>query len=218
MGGQTNKTIENLALKLGDYRSLDPTERHFFLLWAITRAVGILGGKRPILVGGGAVEFYTGMRFATWDLDLITPSEELTKEALKELGFQESEEDNLYVNRNIGALVHLHGERLWSNETTVEVIYRKVPLLLVAPEDCIVERLTAYRRYGSSLDFLNAFLIAYHNADRLDVAHLQERIGALDLWEYYRPIQHISRGLICHFTGVDEAASELIHFLKREPN
>ena len=214
---QVDKAIEVLASKMAEYKKLDPSERHIFLFWILTQAITLLGADRPILVGGGAVEFYTGVRFATGDLDIVAPDVDSCAQVLASLGFQRPESSRHFVSRSLGALVDVHGARLVPSETTVDLVYRKVPLQLVGPEDCIAERLASYRRHGSSLDLLNAFLIAYHNKERLDIDHLQTRIGTLDLWEQYRAIQDISRELVCHHSGVDEAASELIHFMKKGP-
>jgi hypothetical protein len=212
-----DKALEHLAEKLAEYKKLEPSERHIFLLWILTQAVTILGADRPILVGGGAVEFYTGVRFATGDLDIVAPDAGICAQALLSLGFQKPESDRHYVSRTLGALVDVHGVQLVPTETTIDLVYRKVPLQVVGPEDCIAERLASYRRHGSSLDLLNAFLIAYHNKERLDLDHLQDRIGTLDLWEQYSAIQDISRELVCHDTGADTAASELIHLMKQGP-
>ena len=213
-----DKALENLAGKLEEFRALEATpERHVFLLWLITRGMTLLGVERPILVGGGAVEFYTNVKFATGDLDIVASDEEACINVLKVLGFERPENSKHFVNRSIAALVEIHPGDLARKEEPVELVYRKVPLLLISPEDCITKRLAHYRRHGSSLDLLNAFLVSHHHQGRLDFERIQERIGALDLWEYYSVIQDISRRLICDQAGVDEAAGELIQFMKAGP-
>jgi hypothetical protein len=218
MTTSTDKAILNLAKHLEEFRGVETTpERHIFLLWLITRGMTLLGAERPILVGGGAVEFYTGVRFATGDLDLVVLHADCCIEVLETLGFEKAGESNHWVNRNVAALVEIHRGHLAGKEEPIEVVYRKVPLLVVSPEDCIAERLASFRRHGSSLDLLSAFLVAYHHHSRLDQHRLQERIGAMDLWEDYSIIQDISRKLICDHGGVDEAAGDLIHFMKEGP-
>jgi len=216
MTTQTDKALHNLAARLPEFRRHEATpERHIFLLWMITRGVSILGGERPILVGGGAVEFYTGIRFATGDLDLIAPDRRACEETLDALGFERPEGSRHHVNRAMSALVEIHSTTLFKNEEPVELVYRKIPLMILSPEDSIAKRLESYRKHGSSLDLLNAFLIAYHQKDRIDVDRLAERINEAKLWDYYRPIQDIGRSLVCSQIGVDEAAAALIHFMKR---
>jgi hypothetical protein len=46
------------------------------------------GEPLPVLVGGGAVELYTGSAVASGDFDLVTPREQPLVAALVELGFQ----------------------------------------------------------------------------------------------------------------------------------
>lgn len=218
MTTSTDKALMSLSSKLDEYRQLDSIERQVFLFWIITQGITLLGAERPVMVGGGVVELYTGVRFATGDLDVVCPDESACDQVLKSIGFELIPRGNHYVNRDIGALVDIHGSKLFINEQTIELVYRKVPLLIVSPEDCIAERLASYRRHNSTLDLLNALLIAHHNKDRLDIEHLQTRIGSLDLWEYYRVIQEISRELVLHESGADVAAGYLIHFIKEGPS
>jgi hypothetical protein len=210
-----DKALEHLAAKLPEFKQLDLTERHMFLLWAITQGTNLIGVDRPILVGGGAIEFYTGVRFSTGDLDLVVEDKVACEKVLESLGFIKASESKYYVNRELGSLVDLHGARLGRNEETVDVTYRKVPLSVVSPEDCIAERLAGYRKHESTLDLLSAFFVLHHNHNLLDHERLQERIGSLDVWEQYRLIQAVSRHLVLHHTGVDEAAGELIQFIKK---
>lgn len=45
------------------------------------------GFSRPVLVGGGAVEFYTGSAIMTGDIDVTTPVQPELEEELQKLGF-----------------------------------------------------------------------------------------------------------------------------------
>lgn len=214
----TAKALGSLAKQVQEYRDLEATpERHTFLLWLITRGVTALGAGRPILVGGGAVEFYTCVRFATGDLDIVAPDSEACKTVLGSLGFEQPPKSRHLVNKGIAALVEIHGTELFKGEQPVELIYRKVPLLIASPEDCVAERLASYRRHGSSLDLLNAFLILYHHRDRIDAEHIQARVSALDLWDHFSAIQCIGRDLVLNMCGTDEAAAGLIRLMKRGP-
>ncbi|MCK4719371.1 hypothetical protein KAU08_01855 [bacterium] len=212
----TDKTIEKLRQKITDYPMMEPTpERHIFLLSIITRATTLMGGDRPVLVGGGAVEFYACVRFATGDLDIIAPDTEITGKALDLLGFELPEGSKHYMNRSISALVEIHSDVLHANEEPIELVYNKVPLLVVSPEDCIAKRLKSYKRHSSTLDILNAFLISFHQRDRIDETRIAKRIGDEDLWDFYRPVQDISRALVINDIGTDEAAAALIQFMKK---
>lgn len=213
---KTDRAIDKIQQKLADYPDMEPTpERHIFLLYLITTAITLMGGDRPIMVGGGAIEFYTGIRFATGDLDLIAPDHDITVEALERLGFERPEGKKHFVNRSVAALVDVHSSELQPDEEPIELIYHKVPLLVVSPEDCLTQRLISYKRHKSTLDIINSFLISYHQRDRIDEARLAERINSVDLWHIYRPVQDIGRALVINDIGTDEAAAALIRFLKK---
>jgi hypothetical protein len=46
------------------------------------------GAPRPVIVGGGAVELYTGGAITSGDFDLVGVREEIVGEALVEVGFR----------------------------------------------------------------------------------------------------------------------------------
>src|SRR5882724_9171336 len=46
------------------------------------------GYERPVLVGGGAVEFYTGGAVVSGDFDVVTDAQTVFEAALVELGFK----------------------------------------------------------------------------------------------------------------------------------
>ena len=57
------------------------------LLARASDAMASRGLGRPVLVGGGAVEFYSGGALMTGDIDVTTPSQPELEEELRRLGF-----------------------------------------------------------------------------------------------------------------------------------
>src|SRR5688572_11708180 len=57
------------------------------LLGKVSEAMEGRGLSRPVLVGGGAVEFYTGSAVMTGDIDLISPIQPELEEEMRRLGF-----------------------------------------------------------------------------------------------------------------------------------
>lgn len=53
----------------------------------VSEAVERAGFQRPVLVGGAAVELYSGSMIATGDFDVVTARQDILEEALKEHGF-----------------------------------------------------------------------------------------------------------------------------------
>ena len=57
------------------------------LLARVSDAMAARGLSRPVLVGGGAVEFYTGSALMTGDIDVTSPLQPELEEELRKLGF-----------------------------------------------------------------------------------------------------------------------------------
>lgn len=57
------------------------------LLALVSEAMAARGLSRPILVGGGAVEFYSGSALMTGDIDVTSPVQPELEEELMRLGF-----------------------------------------------------------------------------------------------------------------------------------
>lgn len=69
---------------MADYESF---KEALSLLAEAVAKVRSAGGAEPVLVGGGAVEFYTAGGFLSGDLDLVAPETEAIEEALISVGF-----------------------------------------------------------------------------------------------------------------------------------
>lgn len=57
------------------------------LLGRISDDVASKGFSRPVLVGGGAAEYYSASRLMTGDIDLCTPSQDVLEKSLQAHGF-----------------------------------------------------------------------------------------------------------------------------------
>jgi len=57
------------------------------MLARVSGALAERGLPRPVLVGGGAVEFYTGSAVMTGDIDVTSPVQPELEEELQALGF-----------------------------------------------------------------------------------------------------------------------------------
>ena len=65
----------------------DPRRRRLIALGLLTRRLSA-HGIEPILVGGGALEFYTAGGYATKDMDLALPAAAEVHDAFAALGFE----------------------------------------------------------------------------------------------------------------------------------
>ena len=98
-------------------------------------------GAKIFLVGGQAVETYTGGVFTTGDIDITTTDTKATEALLGGLGF--AKEGMIWVSDRLGMAVHLVASypRRSLRARTIEVDGYSVEVIGV--EDLIVDRLAA---------------------------------------------------------------------------
>lgn len=144
-------------------------------------ALGIVGdrlredGLEPILVGGGAVEFYTAGGYTTKDIDLALPHGPKTDAAFADLGF--IKEGRYWYREDLDLLFEapapagLPGET--APRTEVEIDGLKVVILGV--EDLIIDRLRAWIHGTSEEDGRWARRLALLYSDRLDWDYLRDK-------------------------------------------
>lgn len=115
-------------------------------------------GEPPTLVGGAAVEMYTGGAYTTGDLDFVGSVPSAVERRLLEEGFEKKgrhwirEEGRVFLEFPVSSLEE--GER----PVEVEVGGHRVRVL--SPEALIVDRLAAWQFWRSEQDAVNALLIA----------------------------------------------------------
>lgn len=88
---------------------LDPRRRRMIALAILTERLSV-DKITPILVGGGAVEFYTAGGYATTDMDLALPACEEVDTAFDELGFEKV--GRSWIRENIDLLFEALGATL----------------------------------------------------------------------------------------------------------
>lgn len=112
----------------------------------------------PILVGGAAVELYTGGAYSTGDLDFVGHVPPSVEEALREHGF--SKKGRHWTHEEGRVFVEFPGANLGEGERAVVLELDGHRVRLVAPEALIVDRLAAWQFWRSEEDAVNALLIA----------------------------------------------------------
>jgi len=131
-------------------------ERHIHATAVLTNALATVG-VHPILVGGGAVEFYTGGAYSTGDIDLVAPEGKDTAVIMVALGFDKRGKN--WVNEELKMFVEFPNRVLRSGESFLLVDVDGVMVRVVTPEDLVIERLKAFKLYGATVDAVNAILI-----------------------------------------------------------
>jgi hypothetical protein len=152
----------------------DPRRRRLLALGLLTAQ---LAPHRiePILVGGGALEFYTGGGYATHDMDLALPHGSEVDAAFAAMGFRK--EGRFWYHADLELLFEapappgLPGED--APRTEVEVDGLRV--VVIGVEDLLIDRLRAWVHWKSDEDGRWTRRLAHLYADRLDWSYLRER-------------------------------------------
>ena len=114
-------------------------------------------GKQPVLVGGAAVELFTGGAYTTGDLDFVGSVPASVGARLEEHGFRRSGRHWVHEREHI--FIELPSSSLLPGERAVDLRRGKTTVRVVAPEELVVDRLAAWQFWGSEQDAVNAFLI-----------------------------------------------------------
>lgn len=114
-------------------------------------------GIDPILVGGSAVAFYTEGKYTTHDIDMISPSGKDIEEVMGRLGFSKFGKD--YSNKQLKIYVEFPSDALGPTEKVNIIKVGTSRLKIISIEDLIVDRLCAFKYWGSTVDGVNALIM-----------------------------------------------------------
>ena len=151
----------------------EPNElkRKMLLLGYLSKALEQAGGEL-FLVGGQAVETYTGGVFTTGDIDISTTKTAETEALLSDLGF--SKEGMIWLSTRLGLAVHIVTDypRRALRARTIEVGGYEVKV--VGVEDLILDRLAAAKFWKSERDAEQARALLATFKDSIDYAYLKK--------------------------------------------
>lgn len=124
--------------------------------------------KKPILVGGSAVELYTRGIAKSIDLDLITDRAEITPLLLK-LEFKQMGR-HFYKGR---IYIEIPSDSLAGRSVILK--YKNKKIRVISVEDLIIDRLCACKFWKSVYDCEQAKMLIEAYKNKLDVEYLNER-------------------------------------------
>lgn len=127
----------------------------------------------PVLVGGAAVELFTGGAYTTGDLDFVGRLDEEVEEALREMGF--SKRGRHWVHDREKVLIELPGRFLGADQRPVWLEVRGRSLRVLSPEDVLVDRLAAWKHWASGEDGVNAYRLFRSQEEALERRRLDQR-------------------------------------------
>ena len=155
-------------------READPRRRRLLALGLLTAQLAPLGIE-PILVGGGALEFYTAGGYATGDMDLALPHGPDVDAAFAAMGFRK--EGRFWYQTDLDLLFEapapagLPGEDAPRTEVSVDGLR----VVVIGVEDLLIDRLRAWVHWKSQEDGRWTRRLAHLYAQRLDWDYLRQR-------------------------------------------
>jgi predicted nucleotidyltransferase len=151
----------------------DVLDRRMFALAVVTSRLSEVGVK-PVLVGGGAVQFYTLGGYATKDIDVVMPTSEPIEAAMAELGFER--QGRYWIREDIDIVIEAPSSSLAEGfSRVVRVQVDDMPVYVLGLEDLIIDRLNAYKHWKSAEDGRWAGRLIALGGDNLDREYLAKR-------------------------------------------
>lgn len=154
------------------------------LLAQLSEALYRRGLPRPILVGGAAVEYFSGSALMTGDVDLTSPVQPKLEEELVRLGFTKPEGLGHTPLGWIHPELRLGFEVVASTPMDGSVDYRRLllvegladtPVVMIPVEDLIADRMGQYAS-GSAPEMLGQAQLLFQLNPDLDIAYLECRV------------------------------------------
>jgi hypothetical protein len=146
------------------------------------------GVPRPIIVGGSAVEFYTGGQITSGDFDLVAVGEDIIGEALLEVGFRREDRRGVrlggFYHPDLLIGVEFVTGPLFDGRTDMDRLRLVVideeenaRVILPPPEDVIADRLGQYASDPRGRDdMLEQARLLVLLAEDLDLNYLRRRV------------------------------------------
>jgi hypothetical protein len=163
------------------------------MLARLSEALARRGLPRPVLVGGGAVEFYTGSAVMTGDIDVTSPVQPELEEELRKLGFIRpsgpGKSTRGWVHPDIGLGFEVVGNSPMGDtpdETRTLILSlfsEEGGFRVLSVEDMIADRMGQYAS-GTARDLLDQAKLLYDLAEGVDEDYLERRIRTESMGDY----------------------------------
>jgi hypothetical protein len=151
------------------------------------------GYSRPVLVGGGAVEFYTGSAIMTGDIDVTTPVQPELEEELQKLGFVRpfgrGKSTRGWIHPEIGLGFEVVGSSPMGGSVPSTQLALLAPIegepefAILSVEDIIADRMGQYAS-GTAPEMLGQARALYGLPIRFNRDYLDRRIREESVGDY----------------------------------
>lgn len=133
----------------------------------------------PVLVGGSAVELYTGGAYRTGDLDFVGSVPPAVASQLKEAGFRRQGRHWIHDEQQL--FFEFPSTELDEGDRWARIEVGPLSVVILGFEETLVDRLAAWQFWRSEIDAVNAFLLWRAGEDRMDLARLRALAKSKDV-------------------------------------
>jgi hypothetical protein len=141
-------------------------------------------GNEPVLVGGAAVELYTGGAYVTGDLDFVGDVPPPVARKLTAAGF--AKRGRHWVHEPGQVFIEFPGDALAQGELAARLRAGEHEVILISLEDALADRLAAWKHWKSIVDGVNSWLLFRAQEAALDRRRMRARavfMQAEDAWD-----------------------------------
>ena len=165
----------------------------------------------PVLVGGAAVELYTGGAYRTGDLDFAGSLSREAEAELDRAGFRR--EGRHWIHEEGQLFLEFPSAGLAPGETTARLEVGGSSVVAIGLEELIVDRLAAWQFWRSSVDGVNAYLLYRTRRSDLD----RSRLASLAEKATVTPALTALEELVARHGKNEPTSDELREWAGREP-
>jgi hypothetical protein len=140
---------------------------------------GLFDHDPPVLVGGAAVELYTSGAYRTSDLDFVGRISTQVSDALSAEGFERRGRHWMHEQGRI--FIELPAPAFDRKVRVDTIRIEEWTVVLLSPEDVLVDRLAAWKFWRVPVEGINAYLLYRSRAVSMDAKRLGDIARAEDV-------------------------------------
>jgi hypothetical protein len=159
----------------------------------------------PVLVGGGAVDLYAGGAYVTGDLDFAGDVPPEVAERLQTEDF--AREGRHWVHEAAEVFLEFPSSGLDPDERAERLTVGEVTVVVLGPEEVIVDRLAAWKHWRSEIDGVNALQVWRAREAELDRERLERLARKRDVSDRLSSLSRFAAGLADRDPTAEETAT-----------
>ena len=165
----------------------------------------------PVLVGGGAVELYTGGAYRTGDLDFVGAVPDHVSRRFLDSGFRR--QGRHWIHEEHQLFIEFPAAALDVGDARASIEFGALSVIVIGLEEILIDRLAAWQFWHSEIDARNAWLLWRASGAQLDI----ERARLLATRkEVTRSLEVLER-FGARFADGEPTEADLADFARRRP-